>query len=390
MRPTSAQIDLSALAHNVALLAELAAPAQLCVVVKADGYGHGALPVARTAVAAGATWLAVALIEEGMELRQGGIEAPILLLSEPRPREMVEVIAHQLRPTIYSPAGAAAVTAAATSQTMPVHLKVDTGMHRVGATPADALKLAQVLEDKPEVELEGVWTHCATADELDNPFTDIQISRFEEFLAVLSQHGICPKLRHAANSATFLTRKHGHFDLVRVGLAVYGISPLKQTPEAQIPKVAREIVPQLRPVMQLCSQVSFVKEVSAGAGVSYGQLHHFDTPAVVATIPIGYADGVRRDFGLKGGEVLIGGQRNRVVGAVTMDQLMVEVPKPDCPEGAPETGSSNYEVQPGDEVMLIGEQGDEEITASEVAQWVDTIPYEIICDIGKRVRREYI
>lgn len=376
MRPTSAQIDLTAIAHNVAVLTELAAPAQLCVVVKADGYGHGALPVARTAVSAGAPWLAVALVEEGIELRQGGIEVPILLLSEPRPNEMIEVFTHQLRPTVYSPAGAAAVaaavgdaavSAAAKDQTLPVHLKVDTGMHRVGATPEDALKLAQVLEDKSEIELEGIWTHCATADDMDNPFADIQLSRFEDFLTTLAQHGIRSKLRHAANSATLLTRKHGHFDLVRVGLAVYGISPLKQPHEL------------LRPAMQLRSQVSFVKEVSTGAGVSYGQLHHFDRPATIATVPIGYADGVRRDFGLQGGEVLIGGRRNRVVGAVTMDQLMVEIPS-----------AQAKAVQPGDEVVLIGEQGDQEISVSEVGRWIGTIPYEVICDVGKRVRREYV
>jgi len=289
---------------------------------------------------------------------------------------MVEVFAHQLRPTIYSPAGVAAVTAAAADaslsaaakdQALPVHLKVDTGMHRVGATPKDALKLAQVLEDKSEIELEGIWTHCATADDLDNPFADIQLSRFEDFLATLNQRGISSKIRHAANSATLLTRPHGHFDLVRVGLAVYGISPLKQ-PHAL-----------LRPAMQLRSHVSFVKEVSTGAGVSYGQLYHLDHPATIATVPIGYADGVRRDFGLQGGQVLIGGRRQPVVGAVTMDQLMVEI-----------VSAQAQQVQPGDEVVLIGAQGNQEILVSEVGQWIGTIPYEVICDVGKRVRREYV
>ncbi len=409
MRFTHATIDLGAIAHNVSVLAELAAPAQLCVVVKADGYGHGALPVARTAVSAGAGWLAVALVEEGMELRQGGIEEPILLLSEPRPQEMVEVIAHQLRPTVYSPAGVAAVTAgvAAADQpgtaTLPVHLKVDTGMHRVGATPADALKLAQTLWDKPEVDLEGIWTHCATADEQLNPFADTQLERFEQFLATTAQHGISPKLTHAANSAVLLTRPHGHLDLVRVGVAVYGISPLKSSAPASaadsdvlVAGPTPEIISQLRPAMQLRSQISFVKQVPAGSAVSYGQMHRFDADTTVATVPIGYADGVRRDFGLKGGSVLIGGELCRVVGTVTMDQLMVEIPP-------------GLVVEPGDEVVLIGrqagqtgqagqsgqagqteQQAEREITAGDVAGWLDTIPYEIICDVGKRVRREYI
>ena len=391
MRPTSAQIDLGAIAHNVAWLAQLAAPAQLCVVVKADGYGHGALPVARTAVAAGAPWLAVALVEEGIELRQGGIEAPILLLSEPRPQEMVEVIEHQLCPTVYSPQGVAALTAAlaGSEQPWPVHLKVDTGMHRVGATLQDALKLAQTLAAKSEIELQGVWTHCATADDLADPYADSQLSRFNEFLADLRQAGIDPQLAHAANTAVLLTRPHGHFDLVRVGLAVYGVLPLGleaagQSDSGQPESAVAQAQAQLRPAMQLRSEVSFSKQVAAGAGISYGQLHRFDAPATVATVPIGYADGIRRDFGLRGGQVLLGGQRCPVVGAVTMDQLMVEVLAAGQPAG-PSTNS-----QPGAEVVLIGEQARAEITVSDVAQWLDTIPYEIICDIGKRVRREYI
>ena len=400
MRPTSAQIDLGAIAHNVDWLVQLAAPAQLCVVVKADGYGHGALPVARTAVAAGAPWLAVALVEEGIELRQGGIEAPILLLSEPRPQEMVEVIEHQLCPTVYSPQGVAALTAATagSEQPWPVHLKVDTGMHRVGATPQDALKLAQTLAAKPEIELQGVWTHCATADDQHNPYADSQLSRFNEFLADLRQAGIDPQLAHAANTAVLLTRPHGHFDLVRVGLAVYGVLPLglpaaeqpdMGQPEAESPKptaaqATAQAAAQLRPAMQLRSEVSFSKQVAAGAGISYGQLHHFEAPATVATVPIGYADGIRRDFGLRGGQVLLDGQRCPVVGAVTMDQLMVEVSAANQPAD-PSTSS-----QPGAEVVLIGQQAQAEITVSDVARWLDTIPYEIVCDIGKRVRREYI
>ena len=396
MRPTSAQIDLGAIAHNVTWLAQLAAPAQLCVVVKADGYGHGALPVARTAVAAGAPWLAVALVEEGIELRRGGIEAPILLLSEPRPQEMVEVIEHQLCPTVYSPQGVAALTAAmaGSERPWPVHLKVDTGMHRVGATPQDALKLAQTLAAKPEIELQGVWTHCATADDIDNPYADSQLSRFNEFLAALEQTGINPQLAHAANSAVLLTRPHGHFDLVRVGLAVYGVlpagldtveQPAMESPDKEPAKsTAAQAAAQLRPAMQLRSKVSFSKQVAAGAGISYGQLHHFDAPATVATVPIGYADGIRRDFGLRGGQVLLDGQRCPVVGAVTMDQLMVEVSAANQPAD-PSTSS-----QPGAEVVLIGQQAQAEITVSDVAQWLDTIPYEIVCDIGKRVRREYV
>lgn len=399
MRPTSAQIDLSAIAHNVGLLAELAGEAQLCVVVKADGYGHGALPAARTAVSAGASWLAVALVEEGAELREGGIEVPILLLSEPRPKEMMEVVAHRLRPTVYSPEGIAAATAAAAAQStssepLKVHLKIDTGMHRVGVPPDEALRLVKTLQEKPGISLEGIWTHCATADNLTSNFADIQLDRFEQVLARVGDDGSCPPVRHAANSSALFTRARSAYDLVRVGIAAYGISPLSENdplvhPSQQIssqqesssPRVLSEmsrfVISELRPAMRLSSEVSFVKEVAAGEGISYGQLHKFESDTKVATVPIGYADAVRRDFGFKGGEVLIGGRRCPVVGAVTMDQLMVDI-------------SPDSQTQAGDEVVLIGNQGRETITAAEIAERADTIPYEVICDVGKRVRREYV
>ena len=383
MRPTSAQIDLSAVAHNVSLLADLTAPAKLCVVVKADAYGHGAVPVARTAMSAGASWLAVALVEEGAELREGGIEAPILLLSEPRPKEMIEVVSHRLRPTVYSPEGIAAVTAAQSTATEPlgVHLKIDTGMHRVGVPPDEASHLAQTLSDKPGLALEGIWTHCATADDINNPFADTQLDRFDKALEEIAAAGIKPPVRHAANSAALLTRRRSHYDLVRVGISVYGISPLPYASEidsqAGLSEASNRALQQLRPAMQLRSEVSFVKKVLAGERISYGQLHEFSADTAVATVPIGYADGVRRDFGLQGGVVLIGGQRCPVVGAVTMDQLMVDV-------------GLVASVQTGDEVVLIGNQGSETVTATEIAQKANTIPYEVVCDVGKRVRREYV
>ena len=397
MRPTSAQIDLSAIAHNVSLLTELAAEAQLCVVVKADGYGHGALPVARTAVAAGASWLAVALVEEGAELRENGVETPILLLSEPRPNEMTEVAAHRLRPTVYSAEGIAALTAVQSTAAEPlgVHLKIDTGMNRVGVPPSEALHIVRALQDKPGIALEGIWTHCATADNLVSNFADIQLDRFEQVLAELGE-SICPPIRHAANSSALLTRSRSAYDLVRVGITAYGISPLAESdplvhPSLQKPsqeqgaanapaalsEMAKFVISQLRPSMRLRSEVSFVKEVVAGEGISYGQLHKFEHSTKVATVPIGYADGVRRDFGLRGGEVLIGGRRCPVVGAVTMDQLMVDI-------------GSDSQTQAGDEVVLIGDQGQETITAAEIAERADTIPYEVVCDVGKRVRREYV
>ncbi len=380
MRSTKAVVDLEALTANAAELARRAAPAELCAVVKADGYGHGSVAAGRAALAGGATWLGVALVEEGVELRDAGVTAPILLLSEPRPNEMVEVVAHDLRPSVYSPEGLAAAAAAAASanRRLPVHLKIDTGMNRVGARPDDGPVLARAIAAKTDLQLEGVWTHCAVADELDNPFTDVQLERYERVLGSLPDRGgvPAPLWRHAANSALLLsagrpdaspTRSRGRYDLVRVGIALYGLSPGTQ--------LAGDIS-GLQPVMGLQAEVSYVKAVRAGEAISYGLAHRFDSDRRVATVPIGYADGARRDYGLRGGQVLIRGRRRPVVGVVTMDQLMV-----DC--------GADDDVSAGDEVVLIGGQGDETIRAEEVAARLDTIPYEVVCDIGRRVRRHY-
>ena len=380
MRPTAAEVDLEALEVNAAELARRAAPAELCAVVKADGYGHGSVASGRAALAGGATWLGVALVEEGVELRDAGVTAPILLLSEPRPKEMVEVVANDLRPSVYSAEGlaAAAAAASAANRRLPVHLKIDTGMHRVGADPDDALMLARAVAAKADLQLEGVWTHCAVADELDNPFTDVQLERYEQVLGALVAGGLAPRSmrRHAANSALLLAagrpdasplRRRGRYDMVRAGIALYGLSPSDGL---------ESDTGGLRPAMGLRTEVSYVKTVSAGEAVSYGLAHRFDSDRHVATVPIGYADGVRRDYGLRGGQVLVRGRRRRVVGVVTMDQLMV-----DCgPDG---------DVAAGDDVVLIGSQGDESIGAAEVADRLDTIAYEVVCDIGRRVRRHY-
>ncbi len=382
MRPTSAIVDLAALQANAAELARRAAPAGLCAVVKADGYGHGAVAAARAALAGGATWLAVALVEEGIELRQAGVTAPILLLSEPRPTEMVEVVAYDLRPSVYSTTALAAAAAAATTgnRRLPVHLKIDTGMHRVGAHPDDAVLLARAIAAKAQLHLEGVWTHCAVADELGNPHTDVQLERYEQVLKALEaddgERASGSFRRHAANSALLLAggrsdasaiRRRGRYDMVRAGIALYGLPPSADL---------RGEVDGLRPAMELRTQVSYVKSVAAGEGVSYGLAYRLDADRYVATLPIGYADGVRRDYGLRGGSVLIGGRRRPVAGVVTMDQLMV-----DC--------GQESDVSVGDEAVLIGTQGDESISATDVADHLGTIPYEVVCDIGRRVRRHY-
>ncbi|HEX6425391.1 MAG TPA: alanine racemase [Acidimicrobiales bacterium] len=364
-----AEIDLGAVAHNVRALRTVASPARLCAVVKANGYGHGAAAVGRAALEAGADWLAVAQVEEAVVLRDAGIEAPLLLLSEPRLDEVADAVATGARLTVYSSACIAAIAKsvrAARAPAVPVHLKVETGMNRVGAAPGDAVALAKAIADLAEVRLEGVCTHCPVADEPDNPFTAHQLQRFDAVLAELVAAGIEPGIVHVANSAATLCHPAARRDLVRCGISVYGIPPA--------PALAGMV--DLRPALTLASEVSFVKRVADGEAISYGHRHRFDRDTVVATVPIGYADGVFRSLPLAGQEVLVGGRRLPMVGVVTMDQLMV-----DCGPGGG--------VGVGDRVVLLGRQEDEEITPDEWAARLGTISYEVVCAIGARVARHY-
>ena len=370
-RPVWADVDLGAIRHIAATLADIASPAAVCAVVKADGYGHGSVPVAHAALEGGATWLAVAMASEGAVLRAAAIEAPILVLSEPSPAEMDEAVAAGLRPTLYSHTGVeelAKAVARAGSAPVAVHLKVDTGMRRVGVQPEEAVAVATDIAERPELDLEGIWTHCAVADEPGNPYTSVQLARFDDVLDELRAAGITPPIVHAANSAATLTQPGARRDLVRAGIALYGIDP----------SAALAGVAPLQPALSLRAHVSFVKEVAMGERISYGLRHTFSSDAVVATVPIGYADGVPRRLSAAGGEVLVGGHRRPIVGTITMDQLMV-----DC-------GPPGTDVSQGDEVVLIGTQGDDRIRAEEWADRLDTIGYEIVCGISGRVPRRYV
>ncbi len=362
------QVDLDAIAANAATMLDRAAGAQLCAVVKAGGYGHGSTDVAYAALEGGATWLAVALVEEGHALRDAGIDVPILVLSEPPPDVMAEAFDAQLTPTIYTIQGVDAAGAAAVGRgaggRWQVHLKVDTGMHRVGAHPADALDIAARIVASPSLHLGGTFTHLATADEPSRPETAAQIELFERTLDELRGAGMDPGLRHAANSAGALVHPSARLDMVRVGIALYGIEPA--------PGLASGV--ELQPAMSLHAEVTMVKHLAAGDGVSYGLRHVFDRPSTVAVVPLGYADGIPRRLGAAGGEVLIGGVRRPVRGVVTMDQTIVEV-------------TDGPEVSPGDQVVLLGSQGDEQVTAQEWAERLDTIPYEVVCGFSVRLPR---
>jgi alanine racemase len=368
-RPVWAEIDLGAIRDNVRALRAAVAPASLLAVVKADGYGHGAVEVGRAALDAGATWLGVALVEEGVALREAGIDAPVLVLSEPVPDAAACVVKHRLTPVVYSALGieslAKAAVVAGAGEALPVHLKVDTGMHRVGAATHEAVALAEHVRDHGELRLEGVCTHFAVADEPDNPYTGAQLERFDAVLRELRAAGVRPALVHAANTAGALAFAASRRDLVRIGIGIYGIAPAPAL-EGTVP---------LRPALSVKARVSHVKHLGAGSRVSYGLRYTLPADARIATVPIGYGDGVPRNLAHHGAEVLVRGQRCRIAGTVTMDQLMVDV--------------GDLPVERGDEVVLLGTQDAETITAAEWAARLGTIPYEIVCGIGPRVPREY-
>ncbi len=384
-RPARAEVDVGAARRNAALLAALVAPSQLCAVVKADGYGHGALPVARAALAGGATWLAVALVEEGVALRDAGIEAPVLLLSEPPTAAMSEAVAHGLVPTVYTPAGVRALGKVAdrSGAAVGVHLKVDTGMHRVGADPDDIVALAAAVADQPGLRLDALWTHLAVADgdgEEDRQFTATQLHRFGVVLEALGTAGRRPPLAHVANSAGAIAVPGARLDLVRCGIALYGYCP---TPALATLLAGATGGGRLEPVLTLRAEVSFTRRLAAGERPSYGRRRPLPEGSTVATVPIGYADGVPRRLFDVGGEVLVGGRRRPLAGVVTMDQIVVDCGPGDGPGAGPP-------VAAGDEVVLLGRQGDEEVTATEWADLLGTISYEILCDIGPRVPRRVV
>jgi len=363
-RPAWAEVDLSAISANAAALAELA---PLCAVVKANAYGHGAPEVARAALAGGAAWLAVALVEEGVQLRDAGIDAPVLVLAEPTPDAMAEAHARNLTPTLYTESGVKAAAEAATER-WPVHVKVDTGMHRVGASFDDIEAIAGAVTSAASLDLTGLWTHLAVADEPEqDDFTALQLDRFEAARSRLAAAGVVPPMVHAANSAGALAHPLARYDLIRCGIALYGHRP----------SPAVTPVVELRPAMSLKARVSHVRGLDAGERISYGRRYETSERTVIATVPLGYADGVARRLFDVGGHLLVDGRRCPIAGVVTMDQLMV-----DCGPDA--------DVHVGDEVVLLGRQGDDEITAWELADLLGTISYEVLCAVGPRVPRVYL
>lgn len=367
MSATHARISRSAIAANVAALGRCAASSIVCAVVKADGYGHGAVRAAQAAADGGAAWLAVASVTEARGLRGAGIDGPLLVLGETAVDDIDAALAMGVRMVVYRSETVAAIDARASAlgvPAVPLHLKVDTGMRRVGCEPDDAVALARTIVGSDRCRLDGTMTHLAVADEPGVSTTDGQLDTFDRVLAELAAAGIDPGVRHAANSAATVAHPRSHYDMVRTGIAIYGIPPA--------PALDGRVA--LTPALTWTAPVRFVKTVAAGDRVSYGHRHTFDRDTTVATVAAGYADGVRRQLGLRGGHVLIGGVARPIVGVVTMDQLMV-----DCGPGAT--------VAVGDEAVLLGRQGDAVITPDDHAALVDTISYEIVCGLSSRVPR---
>lgn len=384
IRCTSASIDLGAIRRNyLALAAHLAAeaddnrrvgdgpptPPGIVGVVKANAYGHGAVAVGRALVDAGAAWLAVADIEEGIELREAGLECRILVFGALSVSDVAGVFSHDLTPTISSPSAARALAAAAAERrvTLRCHLKVDTGLNRLGFRFDNLGRTLPAVFTEPALAVEGVFTHFGTADDPEDPLFAEQCARFTAARATIAALGGAPRLVHAANSAACLRDSRTWGDLVRPGLLVYGLVP---------PPLSTTIA--LTPAMTLASRVVAVKGIRPGERIGYGGRHRAERPMTVAVVPAGYADGLDRR--LEGrGAALVRGRRAPIVGAVSMDMLTVDVTDIDG-------------VSPGDEVVFLGSQGPESwqtIDAREMAAWIGTIPYEVLCRLGARVERRY-
>ena len=379
---TWAEIDLSAYAHNIRELKRIARPpARLMAVVKANGYGHGAVEVAREAISNGAENLAVARINEAIPLREAGLEVPILIFGYSSPDLAPLIIEYELTQTVYalSTAKALAEHAVRHGKKINVHLKVDSGMGRLGLLLAstngnpdknaiqDTVRTIKSITRLPGLTVEGIFTHFATADSADKSYANIQLNRFKELLNHLQKEGLEPPLRHAANSAALIDMPQSHLDMVRPGIATYGLHPSDEVNQSII---------DLKPVMTLKSRVIHIKEVAAGFNISYGITFQTKHHTTIATVPVGYADGFNRLLSSRG-HMLVHGRRVPIVGRVCMDLTMLDI-----------GGVADVALE--DEVVVFGRQGNETVTADEIASDLDTINYEVVSTITGRVPRVYL
>jgi alanine racemase len=377
-----AEIDLAAIAHNVRQLRRIIEPrAELMIAVKANAYGHGAVQVARTGLKSGADQLGVARIDEGIELRRAGIRAPILVFGRTPAHLAPDLVQYDLTASVFSLLGAAQLNAAVPKdRQLAVHLKVDTGMGRMGLLPDErrylhgsrdqdltAVQEALEISRLENLRLEGLWTHFATSDEADKTYAQQQLHSFKGFIQKLKDQGLAIATVHAANSGAIIDLPESHLDMVRAGISVYGLYPSRQVQRDRI---------DLRPALALKARITQVKQVPAGTRISYGGTWQAPGPSIIATVPVGYGDGYSRLLSNQG-QMLVHGRRVPIVGRVCMDLTMLDVSHID-------------NVQMGDEVVMIGRQGDETITADELAAQLKTINYEVVTTVMARVPRVYI
>jgi len=366
---TQAVVDLDAIQHNLGLVRRIVGPkVQIMAAVKADAYGHGIVEVSQALLAAGADWLGVGSAWEGKRLREAGIDAPILVLGPTLIRESPLIISYRLSQAIssYELAEALSAEAQRQSQEVGIHLKVDSGMGRLGMRPEEALPLCKGLARLPRLRLEGLMTHFAVAHEKDKGFTRAQLDSFQQTALVLRQEGFHFDLHHAANSAAIIDLPQSHLDMVRPGIMLYGYFPSSEVSRA-IP---------LRPALTFRTEIGHLKSLQPGESVSYGRQFVASRPTRVAILPVGYADGYHRGLSRRA-QVILHGQIAPVIGVICMDMTAVDV-------------TEIPEARVGDEVILFGRQGDAQVSAEQVASWLNTIPYEVLTGIGSRVERVYV
>ncbi len=366
-----AKIDLGAVRNNfLAMKEKLRDGTKIIAVVKADGYGHGAVPIARMAEPWDFIWgFAAATVEEAVELRLAGIKKPILILGCVFEEDYEKLTAYGIRPTVFqlSAARELSKTAVRTGTSLPVHLAVDTGMSRIGfADTEESVKEIEEMAKLPGLVLEGIFTHFARADEKDKSDAVSQLNRYLRFISLLQEAGISIPLRHCSNSAGILEMPEANMDAVRAGISMYGIYPSDEMDRNRI---------RLEPAMELKSHIVYIKEVPAGVPVSYGGTFVTDRPTRIATIPVGYADGYPRSLSSRGC-VLIRGKRAPILGRICMDQFMADV--------------TDIPAEELDEVTLMGRDGEEFLSVDELGALSGRFPYEFVCDVSKRVPRIYV
>lgn len=367
-RPTKAIVDLGAIRHNLAQIRSLLQPgAEILAVVKADAYGHGAVEVARTCADAGAAMLGVAMVQEGAELRQAGLRLPVLVQCCAGADEIESALENELTLTVPSQDFAREVSAAASRLdcAATVHADVDTGMGRIGFPSGTAVDEIVELSKLPRVKLDGVYTHFATSEIEDDSFTQQQLEKFKTIVSELALRGVDPPRLHAANSGAVLNYASSHLTLVRPGLILYGVYP-----DVKLQKKL-----ELRPALRFETAITFLKTIAQGTTLGYGRTFTASSERKIATLNVGYADGYPWRLSNRA-TVLVCGKRAPVVGRVSMDQVLIDVT--DVPG-----------VALGETVVLLGQEGSERITAEDLARWADTISYEILCGISKRVPRVY-